>query len=186
MNGVGSRVGPDLSDIGALRRTAEIEQSLLDPNAEVLPQNRFYRVVTKQGETITGRLLNLDTFNVRCSIRRSACCRCNAPTCASPDFVKDSPMPSYRDKLSTQELADVVAYLRLPERNLSNDDRMINNSRAWTALHCRKSLRAGDLRPHRERRQGAAELAHLLRQHDEPALQPARLRSRRRTSRTWN
>jgi mono/diheme cytochrome c family protein len=27
------------------------------------------------------------------------------------DFLKDSPMPSYRGKLSTQELADVVAYL---------------------------------------------------------------------------
>ena len=30
----GSRVGPDLSDIGALRRTVEIERSLLDPNDE--------------------------------------------------------------------------------------------------------------------------------------------------------
>ena len=26
-------------------------------------------------------------------------------------FVNESPMPSYRGKLSTQELADVVAYL---------------------------------------------------------------------------
>jgi mono/diheme cytochrome c family protein len=26
-------------------------------------------------------------------------------------FLNDSPMPSYRDKLSSQEMADVVAYL---------------------------------------------------------------------------
>ena len=63
--GVGSRVGPDLSDIGALRRVAEIELSLLDPNAEVLPQNRYYRVVTKSGETVTGRLLNEDAFSIQ-------------------------------------------------------------------------------------------------------------------------
>src|SRR5580704_18532376 len=42
----GSRVGPDLSDIGALRRTAELERSLLEPNEEVLPQNRSYRALT--------------------------------------------------------------------------------------------------------------------------------------------
>ena len=49
VNGVGSRVGPDLSDIGALRRTVEIERSLLEPNEEVLPQNRTYRVGHEAG-----------------------------------------------------------------------------------------------------------------------------------------
>ncbi len=44
---------------------AEIELSILDPNAEVLPQNRYYRVTTKSGETITGRLLNEDAFSLQ-------------------------------------------------------------------------------------------------------------------------
>src|SRR5215469_11025125 len=57
-NGAGSRTGPDLSEIGAIRRAVELEKSLLDPNAEILAQNRSYRVVTREGETITGRLLN--------------------------------------------------------------------------------------------------------------------------------
>lgn len=111
VNGVGSRVGPDLSDIGSLRRTAEIEQSILDPNAEVLPQNRFYRVVTKQGETITGRLLNLDSFNVLMLDSKERLLSLQRSNLREADFLKDSPMPSYRGKLSTQELADVVAYL---------------------------------------------------------------------------
>jgi putative heme-binding domain-containing protein len=111
VNGAGSRVGPDLSDIGALRRTAEIEQSILDPNAEVLPQNRFYRVVTKQGETITGRLLNLDSFNVLLLDSKERLLSLQRSNLREADFMKDSPMPSYRGKLSTQELADVVAYL---------------------------------------------------------------------------
>ena len=62
--GKGSRLGPDLTDIGSLRKPEQLEASLLDPNAEILPENRFYRVVTRDGTAITGRLLNLDTFQV--------------------------------------------------------------------------------------------------------------------------
>jgi putative heme-binding domain-containing protein len=61
----GSRVGPDLTDIGILRRTADLQRSLVDPDAEVLAQNRYYRVVTKDGQTVTGRLMNEDTFSVQ-------------------------------------------------------------------------------------------------------------------------
>jgi putative heme-binding domain-containing protein len=53
--GVGSRLGPDLSDIGANRRAGAIQKSILDPDAEILPQNRFVRVVAKDGTATTGR-----------------------------------------------------------------------------------------------------------------------------------
>ena len=111
VNGMGSRVGPDLSDIAALRRTVEIEHSLLEPNEEVLPQNRTYRVVTKQGETITGRLLNVDTFTVQLLDSKERLVSLQRSDLREAGFVNASPMPSYRGKLSSQELADVVAYL---------------------------------------------------------------------------
>jgi cytochrome c oxidase cbb3-type subunit III len=109
--GVGSRVGPDLSDIGALRRSVEINQSLLEPNEEVLPQNRYYRAVTKQGESVTGRLLNVDTFSVQILDSKERLLSLQRSDLREAGFVNDSPMPSYRGKLSTQELADVVGYL---------------------------------------------------------------------------
>jgi putative heme-binding domain-containing protein len=111
VDGVGSRVGPDLSDIAALRRTAEIEQSLLDPNAEVLTQNRTYRAVTSKGEVITGRLLNVDTFTVQILDSKERLLSLQRSDLRESGFAKDSPMPSYRDKLNSQELADIVAYL---------------------------------------------------------------------------
>jgi len=111
VNGNGSRVGPDLSDIGALRRTVEIERSLLEPNEEILPQNRSYRAVTKQGETITGRLLNVDTFTVQILDSKERLVSLRKSDLRESGFVNESPMPSYRDKLSSQELADVLAYL---------------------------------------------------------------------------
>ncbi|PYS10065.1 MAG: hypothetical protein DMG15_22000 [Acidobacteria bacterium] len=39
----GSRLGPDLTEIGAVRRMIELERSLLEPNAEILLQNRLVR-----------------------------------------------------------------------------------------------------------------------------------------------
>jgi len=111
VNGVGSRVGPDLSDIAALRRNVEMERSLLEPNEEVLPQNRTYRVVTKQGESITGRLLNLDSFTVQLLDSKERLLSLQRSDLRESGFVNESPMPSYRDKFSSQELADVVAYL---------------------------------------------------------------------------
>jgi cytochrome c oxidase cbb3-type subunit III len=111
VNGSGSRVGPDLSEIGALRRTAELEQSLVDPNAEILPQNRYYRVVTRGGEVITGRILNEDTFTVQLLDSKERLISLQRSDLRESGFIETSPMPSYRDKLSSRELADLVAYL---------------------------------------------------------------------------
>src|SRR5438105_630219 len=61
----GSRAGPDLSQIGTQRRVVEIHRSILEPDAEIFPANRFFRILTKEGATYTGRLLNQDTFTLQ-------------------------------------------------------------------------------------------------------------------------
>src|SRR5580692_9610605 len=109
--GVGSRVGPDLSDIGALRRVGEIQLSILDPNDEVLPQNRYYRVTTKSGETITGRLLNEDTFSIQLLDTKERLLSLKRTDLRETGFLSESPMPSYRDKLTKAEQDDLVTYL---------------------------------------------------------------------------
>ena len=43
----------------------ELERALVDPKADAAPQNRSVRVVTKDGTTVTGRLLNIDTFSIQ-------------------------------------------------------------------------------------------------------------------------
>ena len=110
VNGVGSRLGPDLSRIGQLRRAAELETSLVDPGAEVQPTNRFYRVVTKNGATITGRLLNHDTFTVQIMDSKEELRTFRKDDLKEHGFAP-TPMPSYKSTLTPQELADVVSYL---------------------------------------------------------------------------
>jgi putative heme-binding domain-containing protein len=107
----GSRVGPDLTDIGILRRTAELQRSLVDPDAEVLAANRYYRVVTKDGQTVIGRLLNEDTFSVQLIDTKENLRSFQIADLREHAFVAKSPMPSYKDKLTPAELSDVVGYL---------------------------------------------------------------------------
>ncbi len=110
VHGEGSRLGPDLSRIGGLRRAAELEQSVLDPQREVLPTNRFYRVITRDGASVTGRLLNHDTFTVQL-LDSDERLRSFVKSEVREHGFADPPMPSYRDKLDAQEVADVVSYL---------------------------------------------------------------------------
>jgi putative heme-binding domain-containing protein len=108
--GEGSRLGPDLSGIGLLRRVAELEQSIVDPQAEVQPNNRFYRVVTADGREVKGRLLNRDSFTVQLLDEDERLRSFHLAALRSHGFM-ESPMPSYRKKLSSAQVADVVAYL---------------------------------------------------------------------------
>ena len=63
----------------------------------------------KDGKTVSGKLLNLDTFAVQ--IFDSSEKLVNVPKTNVRDMTMVSPMPSYRDKLTAQEMADVVGYL---------------------------------------------------------------------------
>jgi len=111
VNGNGARLGPELTDIGSLRRAAELERSVLDPDAEVLPQNRFIRLVTRDGATINGRLLNQDAFTIQLFDSKDHLVSLSKSNLKEYSFVDKSPMPSFRDKLSPKELSDLVSYL---------------------------------------------------------------------------
>ena len=110
VDGHGSRTAPDLSAIGRLRRAVEIEQSLLEPTAEVQASNRFYRVVTADGKEVKGRLLNRDTYTVQLLDWDE-----NLRSFTLKDLREhgfdETPMPSFRKKMGTREIADLVAYL---------------------------------------------------------------------------
>jgi cytochrome c oxidase cbb3-type subunit III len=107
----GSHVGPNLTEIGSVRRTVDLQRSLLDPDGEVLPSNRFIRIVTQDGVTIIGRLLNQDTFTVQLIDSKERLQSFTKANLKEYGFTDKSLMPSYEDKLNNKELAHVVSYL---------------------------------------------------------------------------
>lgn len=111
VNGAGSRVGPDLSEVGRLRHSTDIESAILDPDAVILPSNRFIRLVTRDGATMTGRMLNQDAFTVQLLDSKEQLRTMMRSDLKEFAFIDKSPMPSYRGKLSPQEMTDLVSYL---------------------------------------------------------------------------
>jgi len=107
----GSRLGPDLSDIGGLRRAVQLEHALTDAARPPSPEYRSVRLVTKDGKEYKGRLLNLDTFTVQMLDSTERLRSFSKSDLRSYSMIADSGMPSYKDKLNSRELADVVSYM---------------------------------------------------------------------------
>jgi mono/diheme cytochrome c family protein len=127
----GGRTGPDLTSAGLPRPpiarfvgftgapppppttaaiAAQLERDLMEPDAEISPANRTYRVVAKDGSVIVGRLLNLDNFSIQLFDSKERLITLQRSDLREFTVLK-SPMPSYRDKLTRQELSDLLSYL---------------------------------------------------------------------------
>jgi len=109
--GVGARGGPSLSEVGASRRAIELQRAIVEPSADIRSDHRPVRIVTRDGATITGRLMNQDSFTVQVLDSGGRLRLLDKSTIREFSIPKESPMPSYKDKLSAQEIADLVTYL---------------------------------------------------------------------------
>ncbi len=109
---IGSRSGPELTGIGSHRTRAYLERALLDPDADVASANRGVRVTLKKdGTVVTGRLLNRDMFTVELVDGQGHTKLFPKSELSDVTIVTKGLMPSYKGKLSSEEVADVVSYL---------------------------------------------------------------------------
>jgi mono/diheme cytochrome c family protein len=125
VHGEGSAYGPDLSEIGRRREPEWLQRAIVDPESAIFDSFADYRwtisipdnylqveLTTAAGERITGSRMNEDAFSIQI---RDAAGRIRS-------FLKSelaglrklwgkSPMPSYKDTFSRDELDEIVAYL---------------------------------------------------------------------------
>jgi cytochrome c oxidase cbb3-type subunit III len=111
VNGNGSRLGPDLSEVGTIRTAEYLERKILAPSESILPEQRFVRVTTRQGTVITGRRLNEDTHTIQLIDPQERLRSFLKADLREYTLLTTTTMPSYRDKFSAAELADLVSYL---------------------------------------------------------------------------
>ena len=112
IGGQGGSLGPELTEIASRRSAAHLRAAVLDPES-TLPEGFLeVRVVTKEGQPITGVRLNEDTFTIQVHDLNGGL----------RSFFKEdlkelqrdtgkSPMPSFRGVFSATELDDLIAYL---------------------------------------------------------------------------
>lgn len=125
INGIGKAIGPDLTDIGLRRSPDYLRTALLEPEADI-PQtysgyNRYLslrenflqvRLVTRDGRSFFGVRVNEDTFSIQ--IRDLENQIHSFYKAELTELHKDrgkSPMPSYRDAFTSNEIDDLVAFL---------------------------------------------------------------------------
>ena len=109
--GKGSRAAPDLSEVGAIRTAAYLEQSVVNPTASILPEHRYVRVVTRTGSTVTGRRLNEDTHTLQMIDQDERLHSFLKSDLREYTLLNTTTMPSYQGKFTSAELADLVTYL---------------------------------------------------------------------------
>jgi putative heme-binding domain-containing protein len=108
---LGAGAAPNLSDIGAMRGAGSLMRSLIDPTSQMMPINRPVRAVTRDGRVVNGRRLNEDTYTVQLLDDQEKLVSLVKADLREYTILTVSPMPSFKDRLTEDELADVVAYL---------------------------------------------------------------------------
>jgi cytochrome c oxidase cbb3-type subunit III len=110
--GKGVGFGPELSDIGARRNGAHLRQAVVQPAASLPSGFLFVAAVTAKGETIRGIRMNEDSFSIQLKDTRGQFHSFRKSELKELKKLKsETPMPSYKDSMSTAELDDLVAYL---------------------------------------------------------------------------
>ncbi len=108
---LGSRVAPNLSDIGSQRSPGSLQRSLIDPSSQMMPINRPVRLVMRDGSVINGRRLNEDTYSLQVIDDRARLHSILKADLSEFSVSEVSPMPSYQATLSSSEIADLLGYL---------------------------------------------------------------------------
>jgi putative heme-binding domain-containing protein len=112
VNGTGGGLGPDLDEVGARRSASHLRQCLLSP-ASALPAGfMMIRAIRQDGSAVEGIRVNEDSFTIQLldlsghfhSLRKRQLQRLDYQSGTTP-------MPSYRNKLSSLEIDDLIAYL---------------------------------------------------------------------------
>jgi cytochrome c oxidase cbb3-type subunit III len=108
INREGSAFGPDLSRVGAARSYDYLKDSIVKPSADIPEEFRAIRVTPAEGKTMSGILVNEDTFSFQLRLLDQSY-RSFDKAHVKFDYLNESLMPLYR--LSEAELTNLLAYL---------------------------------------------------------------------------
>jgi putative heme-binding domain-containing protein len=123
IQGVGQKVGPDLASV-ASRRADLLIADILDPSQQVTPDYVNYLVVTKDGRVLNGVIAGETADSV--TLRREEGQQDTIPRADIEELraTGKSIMPDgLEQKLTSDQLADLLEFLRQPDASHLNVER---------------------------------------------------------------
>lgn len=112
VDGVGGNLGPELTEVGARRNSARLRLCLLEPGKALPDGFVVVRAVLQDGAVLEGVRVNEDSFTVQLRDFANHFQSLRKQELKSFEYKQEAtPMPGYRDKLSPEEIDDLVAYL---------------------------------------------------------------------------
>jgi putative heme-binding domain-containing protein len=107
----GSVLGPNLSNVGAQLSPDELKQKLLNPSSTIDPKDLLYEIVTVDGKTVKGKLLNQGPFSLQMLDSEGRLVAIPRSQIRAGHFVQPLQMPSFQAKFTSAQVDDLVAYL---------------------------------------------------------------------------
>jgi putative heme-binding domain-containing protein len=112
VDGVGGRVGPDLSRIGAVRTREALTMSIRDPGAVIPRGYRTVTLVTPEGDSIRGAAKGEDAFSIQILDTRQRLRGYLKTDLADVVRETGSLMPAFTEaRLPEEDLVDILRYL---------------------------------------------------------------------------
>jgi putative heme-binding domain-containing protein len=112
IRGKGGKLGPDLSDIGAVRPLPQLRDAILDPDAEISPGYQGVEALLKNGKTLRGVARNRTNYSIQLQEASGNLHLLPMSEVTQITLVKGSVMPKdFGKRLSSQEVDNVLAYL---------------------------------------------------------------------------
>lgn len=112
IQGVGGMLGPDLTNIAAIRPMADLRESILDPDADGFPRHKGVTVTLKSGRVVKGVARNRTNYSIQVQDAQGDLHLLRMADVKELTLSGHSPMPrDYKDKLSPEELDNLLAYL---------------------------------------------------------------------------
>jgi len=112
VNGAGGSLGPNLDEVGARRSASHLRQCLLAPNSALPAGFMMIHAIRGDGSTLEGIRVNEDSFTIQLRDLSGHFHSLRKQQLQKLDYQSGTtPMPSYRNKLSSLEVDDLIAYL---------------------------------------------------------------------------
>lgn len=112
VNGEGRGIGPELTSIGISRGPDYLRRSVAEPAADVPERYAMFRFTPLAGAAFTAARLNEDVFHIQVRTAAGQFQSLRKSQFKSIEKLEGrSEMPSYKGKLSPEQLDDLVAYL---------------------------------------------------------------------------